>query len=349
MLTFRLSLPDGGYRSRATRAAFVQALSDRLASAPGITAAAVNSRLPLSGSRGADAIAIEGRAPSPGERLIADQRQVTPDYFRAMNIPILEGRGFTPRDDAAAEAIAVVNRAMVNRFWPDTSPLNARVRIAAGPSASQWIRIVGIVGDVHHIALNRPAVPEMYRPYAQEAVADFSVVVITAGEPATAARVSRAAVEAIDRDLPVYDMRTMAERIAGSFAEMRATMLLLLLTAALAAALAGTAIYGSIWYAVSLKIPEIGIRLALGATPGSVCGRIILQSIGLTLVGAAVGTAAALAVGPMLRTLLFDTRPTDPGTYLEVMLVLLALTIVASVTPARRAMRVDPMTALRSE
>jgi ABC-type lipoprotein release transport system permease subunit len=191
-------------------------------------------------------------------------------------------------------------------------------------------------------------VPELYRPYAQDSVADFSVVVKTAGEPSSAARVSRAAVDALDRDLPVYDVRTMAERIAGSFAETRATMLLLLVTAGLAAVLAGTAIYGSIWYAVSLKTPEIGIRLALGASPRSVCAGIVSQAIWLTLVGGVVGTAAALAAGPMLRTFLFETQSTDPHTYAEVMAVLLVLTIVASITPARRAMRVDPMTTLRN-
>jgi putative ABC transport system permease protein len=201
---------------------------------------------------------------------------------------------------------------------------------------------------VHHVALNRPPVPELYRPYVQDSVADFSVVVKTVGEPSSAARLSRAAVDTLDRDLPVYDVRTMAERIAASFAGTRATMRLLLVTAGLAAVLAGTAIYGSIWYAVSLKTPEIGIRLALGATPRSVCAGIVWQAIWLTVVGGAVGTAAALAAGPMLRTFLFETPSTDPRTYAEVMAVLLSLTIVASVTPARRAMRVDPMTALRN-
>jgi ABC-type antimicrobial peptide transport system permease subunit len=188
----------------------------------------------------------------------------------------------------------------------------------------------------------------MYRPYAQDAVADFSFVVKTAGEPSSAARVSRAAVDALDHDLAVYDMRTMAERIAGSFADMRATTLLLLVTAALAAVLAATAIYGSIWYAVSLAIPEIGIRLALGATPRSVCARIVRQAIWLTLIGGSAGTAAALAASPLLRTFLYETPSTDPGTYVEVIGILLALTIAASLTPARRAMRIDPMTALRN-
>ena len=179
-------------------------------------------------------------------------------------------------------------------------------------------------------------------------MADFTVVVKTGGEAAAAGRLSRAAVASIDRDLPVYDMRTMEQRIARSFADIRATMLLLLATAILAALLAGIAIYGSIWYAVSLRIPEIGVRLALGATPVSVCLQVVGRSLALTLGGAALGAAAAFAASPMLRTLLFETKASDPGTYAGVFVAVIGLTVAASVTPARRAMRVDPVEALRS-
>jgi putative ABC transport system permease protein len=348
LLTFRLALPDSAYQSRAKRTAFAGALLEKLEAAPGVSAAAVNSRIPLGGSRGADGLTIEGRPIKPGELLIADQRHVTPGYFQAMNIPILDGRDFTTRDDERGEAVALVNHAMAIKFWGGTNPVNARVKLSAGPDAIDWIRIVGVVGDVHHVALNRPPVAEMYRPYAQDPVADFTVVVKTSGEPAAAGRLSRTAVEAIDRDLPVYDMRTMEQRIARSFADIRATMLLLLATAILAALLAGIAIYGSIWYAVSLRIPEIGVRLALGATQASVCLQVVGRAVVLTLGGAAIGTAAAFAASPMLRSLLFETQASDPGTYVGVFLTVIGLTVAASVTPARRAMRVDPVEALRS-
>ena len=348
LLTFRLALPDSAYRSDTQRTAFAAALLDKLQSAPGVASAAINSRIPLGGERGANGISIERRPVKAGELLIADQRQVTPGYFKAMNIPIFDGRDFTTRDDDRSEAVALVNRAMANKFWGGENPLNARVKLAAGSDSGTWIRIVGIVGDVHHVGLNRAPVAEMYLPYAQDPVAGFTVVVKTIDEPSAAGRLSRAAVEAIDRDLPVYDMRTMEHRIAGSFADIRATMLLLLATATLAALLAAIAIYGSIWYAVSLRIPEIGVRLALGATPASVCLQVIGRSVALTLGGAALGTAGAIAASPILRTLLFETRATEPGTYLGVVLAVLGLTVVASVTPARRAMQVDPVDALRS-
>jgi ABC-type antimicrobial peptide transport system permease subunit len=163
------------------------------------------------------------------------------------------------------------------------------------------------------------------------------------------APLARARVRQIDALLPVYDVRTMDERIAGSFAETRATALLLLVTAALAASLATIAIYGSIWYSVTERIPEIGIRLALGATPASVCRSVVSRALILTVAGAGIGTAAALAAGPILRGLLFDTRTADPGTYSVVLCALFALTVVASIAPARRAIRVDPLISLRSE
>jgi ABC-type antimicrobial peptide transport system permease subunit len=187
----------------------------------------------------------------------------------------------------------------------------------------------------------------MYRPYAQTPALDFSVVLRTAGDPSALAPSGRARVHAIDPALPVYDVRTMEQRIAGSLADRRATALLLLVTATLAATLAGVAIYGSIWYSVMQRIPEIGIRLALGATSASVCRHVVSGALMLTMAGAAIGTTASLAAAPMLRGLLFDTSTTDPVTYLVVVAVLVALTIVASIVPATRAMHVDPMRALQ--
>lgn len=350
LLTFRLALPSARYDAPAARRAVVDALIGQLQSAPGVTSAAVNSMLPLGGSRGANGIVIEGRPGVKGELLIADQRDVTPSYFNALKIPLQAGRTFSDRDDAAAEPVAIVNHAMAQRFWPDSNPINQRIHITAGPQAAAgWTRVVGVIGDVRHVGLARPPVPEMYRPYAQRPTPDFSVVVRTAAEPSSLAPLVRSRVQQIDALLAVYDVRTMEERIAGSFAETRATALLLLVTAGLAAALASIAIYGSIWYSVSQHIPEIGIRLALGATPASVCRYIVSRALGLTIAGAAIGTTATLAAGPMLKGLLFDTRPSDPGTYAIVVGALIALTVAASIVPARRAMRVDPMIALRTE
>jgi putative ABC transport system permease protein len=350
LLTFRLALPEGGYASAASRRGFVDDLLTRLSTSRGVVTAAVNSRLPLGGSRGANGIAIEGRPPARGELLIADEREVTPEYFGALRIPLLAGRAFTDRDTASVEPVTIVNHAMAQRFWPNGDALNQRVRVTAGPKAAiGWTRVIGIIGDVRHTGLARPPVPEMYRPYAQTPTFDFAVVVRTTGEPSSMTPTVRAHVQQIDQTLPVYDVRTMEDRIAGSFADRRATALLLLVTAALAALLASIAIYGSIWYSVSQRLPEIGIRLALGATPASVCRRVLGHAVALTIAGAALGTAATLAAAPILRGLLFDTPTTDPSTYSAVVGGVIVLTVAASIIPARRAMSVDPLVALRAE
>jgi putative ABC transport system permease protein len=212
-----------------------------------------------------------------------------------------------------------------------------------------WLRIVGVVEDVHHVSLNRDPVTEMYRPIAQTAAPVFTLVVRTAADPSALAPSARAVVQVIDPNLPIYDVRTMEDRIAGSFAQTRGTMLLLLVTALLAAALSGIAIYGSIWYSVSQRIPEIGLRLALGATRGSVFASVLRRAVSHTGIGAAIGVTTALAGGRLIAGLLFETRPSDPATLGIVVAATMALAVIAGVVPARRAMRVDPMIALRND
>jgi putative ABC transport system permease protein len=199
------------------------------------------------------------------------------------------------------------------------------------------------------VSLNRDPVTEMYRPIAQTAAPVFTLVVRTAGDPSALAPSARAVVQAIDPNLPIYDVRTMEERIAGSFAQTRGTMLLLLVTAALAAALSGVAIYGSIWYSVSQRIPEIGVRLALGASRASVFADVLRRAVTLTGIGALIGVGAALAGSRLIAGLLFDTRATDPATLTAVVAATMAVAVAAGIVPAHRAMSVDPMIALRSE
>jgi putative ABC transport system permease protein len=206
-----------------------------------------------------------------------------------------------------------------------------------------------VVEDVHHVSLNRDPVTEMYRPIAQTAAPVFTLVVRTTGDPSALAPSARAAVQAIDPSLPIYDVRTMEDRIAGSFAQTRGTMLLLLVTALLAAALSGVAIYGSIWYSVSQRVPEIGVRLALGASRMSVFVDVLRRAAWLTGIGTAIGVAGALAGGRFIAGLLFDTRAADPATLAAVVVATMALALTAGVVPARRAMSVDPMIALRNE
>jgi putative ABC transport system permease protein len=349
VLTFRLAMTGSSYAPAPSRIAFVSSLLERLTASPEVRNAAVISTIPFGGSRGANGVEIEGRPRAAGEPgMIIDQRHVAPSYFQTMRIPVLKGRGFRDSDDSRAERVTIINRTMADRYWPGQDPLNRRVRLTGGFDSNVWFRIVGVVDDVRHISLSRGPVPEMYHPYAQTAIPTFSVVVRTADNPAAAAPLARAALLAIDRNLPMYDVRTMEDRVAASFAQTRGTMLLLLVTAGLAAVLAAVAIYGSIWYSVTQRIPEIGIRLALGASRASVCVAVVGRALVLTAIGAAAGAAASMAAGPLIRGLLFDTRTTDPLTYGLVILAVLTLTILASIAPARRAMSVDPMIALKN-
>jgi len=348
VLTFKVALTGPRYASAPARTGFISDLVDRLAATAGVRAAGVTSLIPFSGMRGANGVEIEGRALTNGLAIVVDQRHVSPGYFQAMRIPLVSGRALTEADDSRTERVTVINRTMAQRYFPNESPLNRRVRTVAGFDSEVWFRIIGVVDDVRHLSLTRDPVPEMYHPIAQTAVPTFTVVMRTTGEPSAMAPSARAVVQDADPNVPIYDVLTMDDRIASSFAQTRATMLLLLATSALAAALAGVAIYGSIWYSVDQRLPEIGIRLALGATRASVFAGILRRAMALALLGVSVGIASSMATGRLLAGMLFDTRATDPPTYGVVVAAVMALTIAASLVPARRAMRVDPMIALRN-
>jgi predicted permease len=349
LLTFRLAIMGSTYASPDARTGFGSDLLQRLEAIPGVRSAATVSSIPFGGSRGANAVEIEGRPPKPGDMNIVDQRYVTPTYMETMKIPMVRGRAFRPTDDSRSEPVTIVNRAMAERYWPGENPIDRHVRLMAGFDRGSWFRIVGVVENVRHISLSREPVAEMYRPFTQTAAGNMSVVIRADGEPTAITPMARAAVRAIDPNLPLYDVRTMDDRIAASFAQTRGTMLLLLVTATLAVILAGVAIYGSIWYSVSQRLPEIGIRLALGASRASVFAGVLCRAVMLTGVGSVLGVAAAIAASRLLASLLFETKPTDPATYVWVIAGTMALAVLAGVAPARRAMRVDPMTALRNE
>jgi len=347
LLTFKVALTGSNYDAAASRVALASGLLERLGAIPGVRHAAISTVVPFGGTRNGNAFTIEGRPRKPGELQIADQRHVSPNYFQTMNIPLVKGRLFQATDDSRGEPVVLINHALAKQYWPTEDPINRRVRVGLDPNA--WLRIVGVVEDVRHVSLTRDAVTEMYRPIAQTAAPLLTLAIRTDGDPAALTPSARAAVQALDVNLPIYDVRTMEERIAGSFAQTRGTMLLLLVTAVLAAALSGVAIYGSIWYSVSQRIPEIGVRLALGASRASVFSGVLRRAVSLTGVGALIGIGATLAGGRIIAGLLFDTRATDPATLATVVAATMGLAVVAGIVPARRAMSVDPIVALRNE
>ena len=349
LLTFRVSLLGDRYATAPARAGFVSDLLARLADLPGVRSAGISSTVPFTGLRNANVIQIEGRTEPQGSRTIIDQRHVSASYFQTMGLPLVRGRLLSDSDNARSERVTVINRTMARRHFPNEDPIDKRVRTTGGFDSGVWFRIVGVVDDVRHLGLDRDPVAEMYHPIAQTAVPGFTVVLRTTGEPAAMTAPARGVLHAIDPNLPMYEIRTMDARIAASFAQTRATMLVLLVAAALAAVLAGVAIYGAIWYSVLQRTQEIGIRVALGATRAAIFRRVVGGALALAAAGASAGVAIAIAGGSLLKAMLFDTRTTDPVTFASVFAGVLALAIAASAVPAFRATRVDPIIAVRNQ
>jgi putative ABC transport system permease protein len=321
-------------------------------SLPGVQAAMV-SEIPLDNDALEHNFIIEGRPPLPiGEEPELYSRSIGGDYFRTMKIPLLKGRDFTRQDGTGAPLVGIINEAMARQYFPNESPLGARIRWARADGEPQWITIVGVVGDVKHFGLEQPEQPAIYTPYVQLIHSWkrwMNVVVRSDGDPATITSMVKAQIWTVDRELPVTKARTMTEVMAASVASQRFTMLLLGIFAAVALALATVGIYGLMSYSITERTHEIGIRMALGAQAGDVLRMVVGQGLKLILVGIIVGLAGAFALTRIMSSLLFGVSAVDPMTFLAVSVVLALVALAACYIPARRATRVDPMVALHYE
>ncbi|MGH2779879.1 MAG: ABC transporter permease, partial [Thermoleophilaceae bacterium] len=325
-------------------------LLERVAALPGVRSAEAVDLLPMSGNFNGLGFAIEGRPePAPGEMPSAEARAVTPGYFRTLGIPLVRGRGITPTDDREGPPVVVINEVMARRHWPGEDPLGAR--LTRGDEGS-W-EIVGVVGDVREFRLGEEPVPAMYFPYAQAPewmqLTSRFLVIRSASDPLALAPAIREAVRAVEPTMVIHDVRTMDHVIAGTVAQPRFRTLLLALFAAVAAILGAVGIYGVVAHGVARRTHELAIRKALGARRDQIAGMVIRQGMIPVLAGLAIGTVGALAAGRVLASLLFEIGPADPLTFVAVAAVLLIAGLAASYVPARRATRVDPMIALRSE
>jgi putative ABC transport system permease protein len=271
---------------------------------------------------------------------------ISSDYFNALGIPLLKGRAFTEQDDANAPPTAIINETAARRYWPNEDPLGKRLRIE---SDDPWMEIVGVVGNVKHLGLASQPKAELYVPYLKDPWPFMTVVVRSASDPRSLADTMRNEVWAVDKDLPVPDIKTMDELVSGSVARPRFNMTLLGIFAAVALVLAAVGIYGVMSYSVTQRTHEIGIRMALGATQSDVLKLVVGHGIGLALIGVGLGLAGAFALTRVLTSLLFEVGATDPVTFVTVSMLLAGVALVASWLPARRAARVDPMIALRYE
>ncbi|HXO28583.1 MAG TPA: ABC transporter permease [Thermoanaerobaculia bacterium] len=350
VLTLELFLPAPKYPDKTQRVTFWNRLVERLDSLPGVVAAATVNAVPLGKVQETGDLEIEGLALKPGQPAPqAAWRICSPDYFRTMGTPLAEGRFFTPLDNDQAQAVAIVDRGVAKRFWPGTSPIGKRLKMTGQDSAGEWRTIVGVVGDVKHVSFDADSPPHVYAPLAQYPRLFQYVVIRTNGDPAALARAARAAVREIDRDQAVFRVESMDEKVAITTAWRRFYTALLGCFAVVALALAMVGVYGVTAFSVAQRRREIGIRMALGARRGSVLGLVLGQALLLAGLGVALGLAAALALVRVAASLLFGVSATDLGSFAGGALLLVALAIVASWLPARRASRLDPVLALAAE
>ena len=294
---------------------------------------------------------VEGQAPAPGEsQPLAAQLLVSPDYFRTLGIRLEAGRQFSDVDNASAPPVVIISETMARSYFPNENAVGRHIQTGDYDPAGPWVTIVGVVDDVKYSGLQEESEPTMYTPFLQHLWwRSLYLAVRTDGDPLSAIAATREAVWAIDRDLPVSQIKTMAQVMSESVAEPRTYTLLLGLFGGVAMLLAAIGIYGVIAYAVTQRTREIGIRMALGAQTRDVMRLIVKEGMTLALVGVAIGLAASFALTRVMASLLFGVSATDPLTFLVIALVLALVALFACYLPARRATKVDPMVALRYE
>jgi putative ABC transport system permease protein len=346
VLTAFITLPAGRYREDGKRVATYDEIERRLASLPGVHSVGATSHLPLSGQDSRSGVVIENRELTPDTPTRAHPRAVTLDYFKTMGIRLVSGRNFAATDHSESPFVVVVNETMARRYWPGVSPVGKRVRFA-GSATSAWREVVGIVGDVKHWGFDRPVNPEWYLPQKQMVWDGLTFVLATDRDPAALTAAVREQLRAVDADLPLSNVRTMEQVAARAVAARRATMLLLAIFGGLALVLAAAGIYGVMAQLVTLRSPEIGIRMTLGAQPGMVMRLILREGFVQAAIGLSIGLAGGIALMRGFRAVLYQVSPADPITLAAVAAILLGTTLLACFVPARRAMRVDPVQALR--
>jgi putative ABC transport system permease protein len=357
LLVMRLSLPKAQYAKPETVAAFYEQLSTRIGSLPGVQSVSAISVLPLSGSNMRVPFTIVGRPSlSPSETPVTYYRMIGPDYFRTMNIPIRSGREFTNRDTSQSQPVAIVNDSLVRLYWPNGNPIGAHMQLDDNNQGPREVEVVGVVGDVRHAGLHVDPTPEAYVPIAQIPLENVPLltnsmnwVVRTSAEPLTLAGVVRREVQSVDANIPTSYTRNMEQFLSSSLAPNRFNLFFLGVFSVVALLLASTGIYAIISYSVARRRQEFGIRMALGAQPLDVLKLVVGGGLKIVLIGVALGLVAAYILTRLLSNLLYGITATDPSIFVAMSLLIIIISVLASYIPARRAAKVDPMIALRSE
>jgi putative ABC transport system permease protein len=338
------------YNTPEARTRYFLDVAEKLRTLPGVTAAGAVSSAPFLTSNHAPSIAaqVEGRPPLPADQApTVYSVLVTPEYFRAMGIPLISGREFTDADDARAPRIAIINTTMARQLWGQEDPLGRKVNVTFRQGTYAF-EVVGIVGDVRH-RLDQPPRPEFYRPHAQSPTGAMTIVVGTDSDPAPMLASIKQRVWEVNPTQPFHTEATLQQLVNGTLEERRFQLVLLGGFSALALVLAAVGIYGVISFLTAQRTHEIGVRVALGAQRGDILSMVFRHGLKLAGAGVALGIVAALATTRLLSTVLFGVNAADPLTYAGISLALLAAGLLACWMPARRATRVDPLNALRHE
>jgi predicted permease len=348
VLTFELTLTGQKYGSGPIVANAYRDLWQRLERVPGVTAAGGVTSLPLSGFFAWGPITVEGRTPPPGEQFLnADQRVVAGRYFESMKIPLLHGRFFDEHDTPDQPRVTIVDEFMANELWPGQDAVGKRIRLGGRDSTSPWTTVVGVVGRVKQYGLDADGRIALYLAHTQSPSRALYVTVRGSGDPTALAGSVTREVRALDADLPLYHVRPMSTWVDLSVARQQFSMLLLTIFAGIAALLAAVGIYGVMAHLVSQSTREIGIRLALGASPTAILGRVLRQGLLLTLIGIVAGLGASLLLAGLVEQLVFGVSVRDALTLAAAASLLTVTALVAMYVPARRAARVDPLVTLK--
>jgi putative ABC transport system permease protein len=351
VITARIALPDTTYGKPQQAADFYKKLVDRISTLPGVQSAGAAWWIPLSGSEIGFNFDIEERPVPAGQQPVAEVNVVTPDYFQAMRTPIRRGRAFTDRDDRNAPPVAIVTESFAKQHFAGEDPVGKRIipNGSVDPGKPPVREIVGVVADMHLISLRLPPKPQIYIPHQQFAIQTMSIFVRTQTDPQSLTAALRRAVAEIDKDVPVYRTKTLADYMSGSIAQPRLNAMLVTLFAVIALLLAAAGIFGVMSYSVTQRTQEIGIRLALGAQRHDVLRLIILQGMRFVGLGLFIGLIGVFVCSRLLQSFLFGIGATDLRTMLTVTLILAGVAFIACFVPARRATLVDPIQALRAE
>jgi putative ABC transport system permease protein len=349
LLTMTVVLPKSRYDDVAKRANFYQQALGELESMPGVRLAAVATNVPEGDNSFLGGFSVENRPARPGEHPLAYWEVVNPVFFQALHIPLIKGRLFTQEDGPDSAPVAIISQSLAARYFPGQDPIGRRIKLGAEDYAAPWATIVGIVSNVKYRWLDKQNIPALYEPYTQAALSESYFMVRTSGDPNSLVATARQRIAAIDPDMPIYDVQTLDRVISDSMIGLGYVSVMMAVLGMIALVLACVGVYGVMSFSVAERTHEIGVRMALGAQRGEVLRLVLRHGLLLAGIALAIGLPLSLGLSGLVASLVFGVSTTDPLTFAGVSALLLLVAIAACYFPARRAMRVDPVIALRYE